>query len=144
MQPGSSASVRSLHNLRLSAAWLLIAVRYLTETVSVLHTWGVRGVRVESCFQAFLGQKQNNKLLTPLCFGVEGVRFFSLKPLLKSVRWDRVFSLITAVLLAFPLLPQTLIFSLMLVSLATNYLCISFQPRWGLHASVLLLVNSCC
>lgn len=41
-EPSPFARVRSLHNLQLSAPWLLIAVRYLTETVSVLQAlvWG--------------------------------------------------------------------------------------------------------
>lgn len=98
-----------------------------------------------------LGGGRGSCLLLGVCVLVRRGRLFApsflLKPLWKSVRWGhsrRAFSLLTAGLVAVPLFPQTLLFSLMLVSLTTSYLCISFQPRWGLHASVLLLVNSCC
>lgn len=122
---------------------------YLTEAVLCFTLQ--RGVRLEDCAsRCFRWEK---KLFTTRCscFGVEGGSFFassiSLKPLPESVRWEHsrgVSSLITAISLLSSPLPKSLVFPLMLVSLATNYLCISFQPRWGLRASVLQLVNSCC
>lgn len=111
-----------------------------------------RGSALSSVLPDFLGKgaKEESCLLLGVCilrWRLLGSSFFLLFfPHYQNLLLGTLlqFSLQSQPFCCFPLLPQTLRFSLMSVSLVTSYLCISFQPRWGLRASVFLLVNSCC